>query len=121
MADPSLDTQGSVGDKPCIVTVDTKAYVNVARPNITTGWPEREPNQRYALLRYLQKPSTSWRQPDPGPQPTKNLGIFANITNKFILGLDILRAYGMSVDLGRQTLRLAEEEVLLWSPGLPAW
>jgi hypothetical protein len=34
----------------------------------------------------------------------------------FILGLDILRAYNSSVDIGRQTLRLAEEE-LFWSPG----
>jgi hypothetical protein len=32
-------------------------------------------------------------------------------------GLDILRAYGASVGIGRQTLRLAEEEVSLWSPG----
>jgi hypothetical protein len=35
----------------------------------------------------------------------------------FILGLDILRAYNASVDIGRQTLRLAEEVVSLWSPG----
>jgi hypothetical protein len=41
----------------------------------------------------------------------------ANITDELILGLDILRAYTASVDIGRQTLRLAEEEVSLWSPG----
>jgi hypothetical protein len=35
----------------------------------------------------------------------------------FILGLNIIRAYDVSVDLGCQTLRLAEEEVSLWSPG----
>jgi hypothetical protein len=40
----------------------------------------------------------------------------ADITNEFILGLNILRAYDASVDIGRQTLRLAEE-VSLWSPG----
>jgi hypothetical protein len=34
------------------------------------------------------------------------------------LGLDILRAYDASVDIGRQTLRLAEEEIPLWSPGV---
>jgi hypothetical protein len=33
------------------------------------------------------------------------------------LGLDILRAYDATVDIGRQILRLAEEEVSLWSPG----
>ncbi|XP_023721756.1 uncharacterized protein LOC111872274, partial [Cryptotermes secundus] len=42
----------------------------------------------------------------------------ANITDELILGLDILRAYDASVDNGRQTLRLAEEEVSLWSPGV---
>jgi hypothetical protein len=41
----------------------------------------------------------------------------ANITNEFILGLDILRAYNASVDIWRQALRLAEDEVSLWSPG----
>jgi hypothetical protein len=35
----------------------------------------------------------------------------ANITDELILGLDILRAYDASVDIGRQTLRLADEEV----------
>ncbi|XP_023711548.1 uncharacterized protein LOC111866641 [Cryptotermes secundus] len=39
----------------------------------------------------------------------------ANITDELILGLDILRAYDASVDIGSQTLRLAEE-VSLWSP-----
>jgi hypothetical protein len=41
-ADPSLVTQGWVGDKPCLVTVDTGAYVTVARPDIAAGWPERQ-------------------------------------------------------------------------------
>jgi hypothetical protein len=40
----------------------------------------------------------------------------ANITDELILGLDILRAYDASVDIGLQTLRLADEEVPLWSP-----
>jgi hypothetical protein len=36
-ADPSLVTQGSVGDSPCLVTVDTGANVTVARPDIAAG------------------------------------------------------------------------------------
>jgi hypothetical protein len=35
-----------------------------------------------------------------------------NIINGFILGLDILRAYDAAVDLGHQTLRLAEEVII---------
>jgi hypothetical protein len=40
----------------------------------------------------------------------------ANITDELILGLDILRAYDAVVDIERQTLQLADEEVSLWSP-----
>jgi hypothetical protein len=44
-----------------------------------------------------------------------------NITKEFIVGLEELRAYVASVDLGRQTPRLAEEEISLWSPGAGSW
>jgi hypothetical protein len=47
--DLSLVTQGWVGEKPCLVTVDTGAYVTVVRPDIAAGWPERQPNQRFLL------------------------------------------------------------------------
>jgi hypothetical protein len=36
-------------DKPCLVTVDTKVYITVARPDIADGWPERQPYQRFTL------------------------------------------------------------------------
>jgi hypothetical protein len=48
-ADPSLVRQGWVGDKPCIVTMDTGAYIDVARPDIATRWQERQQNQCYTL------------------------------------------------------------------------
>lgn len=38
-----------------------------------------------------------------------------------MLGLDILCACDASVDLTHHTLCLAEEEVLLWSPGVGPW
>jgi hypothetical protein len=60
-----------------------------------------------------------------GWRPLKFRVFVANITNKFVLGMDKLHACVASVDLGRQMLHLAEEEVSLWSvgqgPGLPAW
>jgi hypothetical protein len=31
--------------------------------------------------------------------------------------MDILHTYDISVDIGRQMLRLAEEDLSLWSPG----
>jgi hypothetical protein len=56
-----------------------------------------------------------------GRRPLKIWTFFANITNKFILGLDILRAYNTSMDLGRQMLHLVEEELSLWSSGMRPW
>jgi hypothetical protein len=116
-----LATQDWVGEKPCLETVDTEAYVNVVRPDIATGWPERQPNQRFQLQ------TVSWEALPIlkevfltltlGRRQPKSWVFVADITNEFILGLDILRAYDGSVDLGRQTLRLAEEEVSLWTPG----
>jgi hypothetical protein len=47
--DPSLVTQGWVGDKPCFVTVDTGAYVTVERPDIAAGWLERQSNPGFTL------------------------------------------------------------------------
>jgi hypothetical protein len=45
----SLVTQGWVGDKPCQVTVDTGAYVTVAKPDIAAGLPERQLNPNFTL------------------------------------------------------------------------
>jgi hypothetical protein len=38
--EPSLVIQGWVGDKLCLVTVDTGAYVTVAWPDIAAGCAE---------------------------------------------------------------------------------
>jgi hypothetical protein len=120
-ADPSLVTQGWVGDKPCLVTVDTGAFVTVVRPDIATGWPERQPNQHFKLQTVSGEALPILKEVfltlTLGRRPLKIWVFFANIT-EFILGLDILRAYDASVDIGRQTLLLAEEEIPLWSPGV---
>jgi hypothetical protein len=42
----------------------------------------------------------------------------AEITDEFILGLDVLRAYNASMDVGHYLLRLGQEEVILWKPGV---
>jgi hypothetical protein len=43
---------------------------------------------------------------------------FTRITNEFILGLDVLCAHNVSVDLGHHVLQLGNEEVPLWLPGV---
>jgi hypothetical protein len=42
--------------------------------------------------------------------------LVADITNELIPGLDVLRAYDASVDVGRHVLRMGREEVSLWNP-----
>jgi hypothetical protein len=41
----------------------------------------------------------------------------AAITDELILGLDVLRAYDASVDVGRHVLRMGREEMTLWRLG----
>jgi hypothetical protein len=120
-ADPSLFTQGWVGDKPCLVTVDKGAYVTVARPDITAGWPKRQPNQCYTLqmvygealpiLKEFFLTLTLVRH-------AMKIKVFvANITNKFILRQGILRTYDASVDLGLQMQCPAEKRYRYGAPG----
>jgi hypothetical protein len=116
-----LVTQGWIGDKPCLVTVDTGAYLTVARPDIAAGWPERQPKPGLALqtvsgeaLPILKEVPLTLTL---GRRPLKIWIFVTDITNELILGLDILSTYNASLDIGHQTLRLAEEEISLWSPG----
>lgn len=39
--DNSLNTEGWIGGIPCLVTIDTRASVTTARPDITSGLTER--------------------------------------------------------------------------------
>jgi hypothetical protein len=42
----SLHPENQIGDRPCFVTIDTEAFVIIARPDITTGPPpERKLSQ----------------------------------------------------------------------------
>jgi hypothetical protein len=101
--------------------VDTGAYVTIERPDIAARWPERQPHPGFTLqivsgesLPILKEVLLTLML---GRRPLKMWVFVANITDELILGLDILRAYDASVETGRQTLRLADEEVSFWSPG----
>ena len=48
-----------------------------------------------------------------GRQALRIWAFVAEVTDEFILGLDVLLAYDTSVDLGRHLLRLGQEDVLL--------
>jgi hypothetical protein len=125
-ADTALVTQVWVGDKPCLVTVDTGVYVTVARPEIAAGWSEKQLNPSLALQTVSGEALPIMKEVfltlTLGRRPLKISVFVADITDELILGLDILRACDASVDIGRQTLRLAEEEEeeeeeeSLWNP-----
>jgi hypothetical protein len=96
------------------VTIDTGANVTVSRPDITAGWPERKTNQRFTLQTVSGEALPIIKEVfltlTLGQRPLKIWVFVADITNEFILGLDILRAYDATVDIGRQTLRLAKKK-----------
>jgi hypothetical protein len=96
-------------------------YVTVARPDIAEGWPERQPNQLFTLQTVSGETLPTLKEVfltlTLGRCSLKMWVFVADITKELIMGLDILRAYDASVDIGRQTLRLADEEVSLWRPG----
>jgi hypothetical protein len=121
-ADPRLVTQGWIGNKPCLVTIDTRVYVTIARPEITTGRSKRQPSQCYMWQTVSSKALPILKEVflilTLGWHPLKIWVFFTIITNKFILGLDNPRAYDASVDLRHQTLHLAEEG---WGSSHPAW
>jgi hypothetical protein len=88
--DTSLVTQGSVSDKPCLVTVDTGAYITVVRPDIAAGWPERQPNPGFKLqtvsggsLPILKEVLLTLKL---GRRPLKMWVFVANITRRAHLG-----------------------------------
>jgi hypothetical protein len=51
-----------------------------------------------------------------GRLPVTTCVFGANIAGQFICGLDVLRAYDVSVDLGRRALRLGNEEFPVLDP-----
>jgi hypothetical protein len=120
-SDDSLIAEGWIQGRPCRVTIDTGASVTIARPDIAAGQPWRKPSRPYVLQ--LASGETIPVVKDAqveltlGRRALKIWVFVAEITDEFILGLDVLRAYDASVDLGRHVLRLGREEVTLWSTG----
>jgi hypothetical protein len=69
--------------------------------------------EAFPILKEVFLTLTLWRR-------TLKIWVFiANITNEFVLGMNILSMYNASVDLWHQMLRLAEERygALTFQPG----
>lgn len=95
---------GWIHEKPCRMTIDSGASVTSDRSDIVAGIPERNPSRPYVLQRgsgetipvvtQARVELTLWQR------ALKIWFFIPYITDDFILGLDIPRAYDASVDVG---------------------
>jgi hypothetical protein len=102
-------------ERPCRVTTDAGAFETVARTDIVVGLPGKKPGRQCVLQvgsgRTIPVMKVALEQLTLGQRALKIWVFVADITDEFILGLDILRAYDASVDVGRHVLRLGQEEM----------
>jgi hypothetical protein len=84
-------------------------------PDIVWGLPERELGRPYVLQTAFCETIPVVKEArvelTTGRHTLRSWVFVADITDDFILGLDILRAYDASVDIGRRVLRLGRDEV----------
>jgi hypothetical protein len=74
----TLNTKGQIGDKQCLVIIDTGASVTTARLDITVGLLERYLSKLYVLQMALGDPplpEQSVSKVDFGAVPTDGLGV----------------------------------------------
>jgi hypothetical protein len=111
----SLTADGWRQERPCRVTIDTEASATVARPDIVAGLPERELSRPYMLQTASGKTIPVVKEArvelTMGRRTLRSWVFVVDIADDFILGLDSLRAYDASVDIGRRVLRLGQDEV----------
>jgi predicted aspartyl protease len=97
------------------VTIDTGASATVARPDIVAGLPERELSRPYVLQTASGETILVVKEAHVeltmGRRTLRSWVFVADIKDDFILGLDFVRAYDASVDIGRRVLRLGQDEV----------
>jgi hypothetical protein len=102
-------------DRPCRVTIDDGVFVTVARPDNVVVLPERRPGRQCVLQvgsgRTIPVVKKALVQLTLGQRALKIWVFVADVTDKFILGLDILRSYHTTLDVGGNVIRLDQEEV----------
>lgn len=79
--------------------------------------PERKPIWPYIPGEIISLLKKALVKLTLGRQALKTCGFVAEIMDEFILGLDVLRAYYASVDLGHHMLQMSQEQASRWSPG----
>jgi len=86
------------------VTVGTGASVTIAWPDIVTGQPERKPSRTFVLQTAAGETilvlKEAFVELALGRWALRIWVFVTEVTDEFILGLDVLRAYDASMDLG---------------------
>jgi hypothetical protein len=86
------------------VATDTGASVTIARPDIGAGQPERNPSRAYILQTASGKTIPVLKETlielTLGWRALRIWMRIMEVTEEFILGSDVLRAYDATVDLG---------------------
>jgi hypothetical protein len=119
--DYSLNAEGQIGDKSCLIAIDTGASVTIAMPDFSAELPKRELIRPYVLhmaagdtipvmKEALVELAVGWC-------PLMTWVFFTKITDEIFLGLDVLCTHNASMDLWHDMLQLGDEEVPLWCPG----
>jgi hypothetical protein len=90
--------------------MDTSASVTIARPDIVAGQPDGKPSRAYILQTASGDTITVLKEAlielSLGQRALRFWVFITEITDEFILGIDVLWAYDVSVDLGRHLLHL---------------
>jgi hypothetical protein len=110
--DDSPNAEGWIGDKSCLVTIDSGASVAIAAPDISAGVPKRELTRLYVLEMVSGEMLPSLKE-----SIVKFTLRWCPLMT-YMTVTKILHIHNVPVDLGCCVLGLSKEKVPLWCPGV---
>ena len=117
----SLTVMGHIKGIPCPMVVDTGANITIVRPDVLTKQLCNSIQATTSVLTTATGETATVHgklqlKVKIGGTEVPHVALVADISDKFILGLDFLMAHGCSVDTGVGSLRIGVEEVPLHKP-----
>ena len=117
----SLTVMGHFEGVPCPMVVDTGANITIVRPDVLTKQLRNSVQAMTSVLKTATGESATVHgklqlKVKIGGAEVSHVALVADISDKFILGLDLRMAHGCSVDTGVDSLRIGVEEVPLHKP-----
>ena len=117
----TLTVSGNIDDVICPVVVDTGANVTVVRPDVLRKSTLSRLQGTMIVLKTATGDTANvagklWLGIKIGGTEVSHETLVADISDKFILGLDFLMAHGCTVDAGARSLSIGVEEVPLHKP-----